>query len=197
MLFRSTAVSCNRLGSNFAVFGIAFFIAPLLSGCAGVPDEVEPVTGFELGRYLGTWYEIARLDHPFERGLSNITAEYSLREADGVRVINRGYSAEDKEWKQAEGKAFFVGDEETAMLKVSFFGPFYGGYNVIELDKQNYEWALVAGQNRAYLWILSRSSTMEPAVLEQLLETGKRLGFPVEELIWVDHDGSTQIPPAR
>ncbi len=117
----------------------------LLSGCSvGIPDGIEPVTGFEVNRYLGKWYEIARLDHSFERGLSNITAEYSLREDGNLRVLNRGYNIKKKKWQDAEGKAKFTGSNNIGSLKVSFFGPFYGGYNIIELDKQNYQYVMIA-----------------------------------------------------
>ena len=167
-----------------AIFGAA---------CTGAPEGVEPVTGFELDRYLGTWYEIARLDHSFERGLSNVTAGYSLRDDGGVRVVNRGYNAEDGEWDEAEGKAYFVGDEDVGQLKVSFFGPFYGGYNVIELDKNGYQYSMVAGPDRSYLWILSRTPDLDDAVLERLLAKAGELGFPLGELIMVEHDSS---PPA-
>ena len=109
------------------------FLLMLLAGCTGVPEGVQPVTGFELERYLGTWYEIARLDHPFERGLSRVTAEYSRRDDGGVRVVNRGYAAADGRWNQVEGKAYFVESPDLGRLKVSFFGPFYGGYNIFAL----------------------------------------------------------------
>ena len=168
-------------------------LAIFLSACTGAPEGVEPVSGFELDRYLGTWYEIARLDHSFERGLSNITANYSLRDDGGVRVINRGYNMEDGEWDEAEGKAYFVGDEDVGQLKVSFFGPFYGGYNVIELDKEGYQYSLVAGPDRSYLWILARSPDLDDAILERLLAKAGELGFPVGELIMVDHESP---PPA-
>ena len=102
-------------------------ITCLLTGCVGVPKGVKPVQGFALDRYLGRWYEIARLDHSFERGLSHVTASYSMREDGGVRVLNRGYSEKKKEWKTAEGKAYFVKGPDEGYLKVSFFGPFYGG----------------------------------------------------------------------
>src|SRR5210317_638547 len=123
-----------------------------LAGCMGVPEGTEPVMGFDLEPYLGKWYEIARLDHSFERGMSNVTAEYSLREAGGVRVINRGYLEKDDKWKEAEGKAYFVDDTSVGKLKVSFFGPFYGAYNVIALDKEAYQWSLVAGPDTKFLW---------------------------------------------
>lgn len=165
-------------------------VAIFLTACTGAPEGVEPVSGFELNRYLGTWYEIARLDHRFERGLSNVTATYSLRDDGGVRVINRGYDAEDGEWNEAEGKAYFVGDEDTGQLKVSFFGPFYGGYNIIELDKEGYRYSMVAGPDRSYLWILSREPDLDDAVLERLLAKAGELGFPLGELIMVEHGSS-------
>ena len=171
---------------------ILLSIIAITVGCTGKPDNVKPVSGFELDRYLGTWYEIARLDHRFERGLTNITADYSLRDDGGVKVINRGYNAEDQEWDEAEGKAYFVGDEDVGQLKVSFFGPFYGGYNVIELDKEGYQYSMVAGPDRSYLWILSRSPDLDDAVLNRLIAKAGELGFPIGELIMVDHDS----PPA-
>jgi len=164
------------------------FLAVFAAGCTGVPEGVDTVKGFELDRYLGTWYEIARLDHPFERGLSNITANYSLRDDGGVKVINRGYDVAKQEWDEAEGKAYFVGDKDVGQLKVSFFGPFYGGYNVIELDQEGYQYSMVAGPDRSYLWILSRSPDLDDAVLDRLVAKARELGFPIGELIMVDHD---------
>lgn len=158
----------------------------LLTACAGVPDGVEPVSGFEVQRYLGKWYEIARLDHPFERGLSNISAEYSLREDGDIRVLNRGYNESKQKWEEAEGRAKFVGSSDIGRLKVSFFGPFYGGYNIIALDKQGYQYVMIAGNDRDYLWILSRTPQLDPAVRETLVKQAADLGFPVRELIDVE-----------
>lgn len=158
-----------------------------LGGCASVPEGVQPVTGFELDRYLGRWYEIARLDHRFERGMSNISATYSMRDNGGVNVLNRGYKPAKGKWDEATGKAYFVGDSDVGQLKVSFFGPFYGGYNIIELDKENYQYALVAGPNRKYLWILARTPELNQDVLSMLVNKAKQLKFPTDELIYVDH----------
>lgn len=133
-----------------------------LGGCLGMPQSVKPVNEFQLDSYLGTWYEVARLDHSFERGLSNISAQYSLRDDGGVKVINRGYSIEKGEWKEAEGKAYFVEGSDQGYLKVSFFGPFYGSYVVFELDKQGYQYAFVSGPDTDYLWLLSRTATSRP-----------------------------------
>lgn len=167
------------------------FCLPLMfvAACAGVPKGVEPVSEFELERYLGTWYEIARLDHRFERGLSKITAHYGPRDGGGVTVLNRGFDAEAGEWKDAIGRAYFVEDESMGKLKVSFFGPFFGGYNIIALDKEGYAWAMVAGPDRSYLWILSRTPKLPETTLSVLVEKARSLDFPVDGLIYVDQEG--------
>jgi len=159
----------------------------LLSGCTGMPAGVEPVRGFELDRYLGTWYEVARLDHSFERGLERITATYTLREDGGVRVLNRGFDTAAGAWREAEGKAYFVGASDVGQLKVSFFGPFYGGYNVIALDQVGYRWVMVCGPDTDYLWILSREPTLPEGVLPRLLEQAAKAGFDTGKLIYVQH----------
>jgi apolipoprotein D and lipocalin family protein len=158
-----------------------------LSACTGIPEGIEPVDNFELEPYLGTWYEIARLDHSFERGLSNVTASYSLREDGGVAVLNRGYRADKDEWDEARGKAYFIGDPGIGRLKVSFFGPFYGAYNVFALG-DNYEFSLVAGPDRSYLWILARKPRLPQAVLDELLSKAAAAGYNTSELILVEHD---------
>lgn len=158
----------------------------LLGGCATVPAGVEPVSPFVLARYLGTWYEIARLDHSFERGLSRVTAEYSLAEDGSVRVVNRGYSERDQQWKQAEGRALFAGQTDQGFLKVSFFGPFFGSYVIIDLDP-DYRHALVCGPSRSYLWILARTPTLPDAVSQRLIARAAALGFATDSLIFVEH----------
>ncbi|EON3357345.1 outer membrane lipoprotein Blc [Yersinia enterocolitica] len=177
-----------RLWSKLSVI-----TATLLSVACGVtpPKDVKIVDNFQLPRYLGTWYEIARLDHSFERGLSNVTANYSPRDDGGVKVINRGYNAKKQQWQESIGKAYFIGSPQQASLKVSFFGPFYGGYNVIDLDDE-YQHALIAGPNREYLWILSRTPTIDNQTRDRLVSVAKNYGFPVEELIWVKQG---EIPP--
>ncbi|MGB1800040.1 MAG: lipocalin family protein [Gammaproteobacteria bacterium] len=159
----------------------------LLSGCTSLPEDIKPIIGFELDRYLGTWYEIARLDHSFERGLSKVTADYSMREDGGVRVINRGYNAEKNKWNEAEGKAYFVDGPNIGKLKVSFFGPFYGGYNILALDKENYQYSLVAGPGLNYLWILARTPDLDQSIIIELVKKAKSLGFPVKDLMYVSH----------
>jgi apolipoprotein D and lipocalin family protein len=167
---------------------LLLLLSALLSGCTGMPTGVKPVEDFDVHRYLGKWYEIARLDHSFERGLSKVTAEYSLREDGGVKVVNRGFSSKDNEWDEAEGKAYFVGPENEGFLKVSFFGPFYGSYIVFELDKENYEYSFISGPDTSYLWLLSRSPSVSDDVLERFMTQVSDLGFDTESLIFVEQD---------
>ena len=167
--------------------GLILLLTLALTGCLGMPDKVTPVQEFELENYLGTWHEIARLDHSFERGLTKVTADYSLRDDGGVKVVNRGYSVENQEWKEAEGKAYFVDGEETGYLKVSFFGPFYGSYVVFELDKADYQYAFVSGPNNDYLWLLAREPQIEKSVIDKFLSMSKERGFDTEQIIFVDH----------
>lgn len=167
------------------LFGIASF---LLSGCMGMPQGIAPVNDFEVDNYLGQWFEIARLDHSFERGLDHVTAEYSLRDDGGVTVKNRGYSAEKKVWKEAEGKAFFVDSQDDGFFKVSFFGPFYSSYVIFELDKENYQYAFVSGYNTSYLWLLSRTPTVDEEIKAKFIKRATEAGFDIDKLIFVDHD---------
>lgn len=160
----------------------------LLTGCLGMPKDVAPVQNFDLDRYLGKWYEIARLDHSFERGLEEVTAEYSLREDGGVKVLNRGFSPADGEWREAEGKAFSVDDPLEGYLKVSFFGPFYGSYVIFELDTENYQYAFISGPDTSYLWFLSRTPTVEDQLLQRFIQRAQSLGFDTERLIFPTHN---------
>ncbi|MDR8522628.1 lipocalin family protein [Shewanella fidelis] len=157
----------------------------LLSACTSLPSGIEPVKGFELPRYLGTWYEVARLDHSFERGLNQVTATYSMRDDGGVKVVNRGFSVAEQAWDEAEGKAYFVDSPDIGHLKVSFFGPFYGAYVVYELDNQDYQYAFITSYNREYLWFLSRTPTVDDTLKQQFIEQAKKLGFATEQIIWV------------
>jgi apolipoprotein D and lipocalin family protein len=166
---------------------LLFFIPFLIFSCVSIPEGVSPITGFDVQRYLGTWYEIARLDHSFERGLERVTAEYSLREDGGIKVVNKGFDPQKKRWKSAVGKAFFVGGSDTGRLKVSFWGPFYASYNIIHLDKKNYAYALVCGPRKSYFWILSRKPYMEETLKSELIAKAKDWGFETDKLILVAH----------
>jgi apolipoprotein D and lipocalin family protein len=160
------------------------FLGLGLTGCSytSIPEGVTPVSPFKLEAYLGTWYEIRRLDHSFEEGLTEVTATYSRREDGGVKVINKGYSAEDDEWDQAEGKAYFVDEENTGRLKVSFFGPFYGGYNIAKLSP-NYDMALIIGPTKEYAWLLSKTPTPPKAQCDDFLKTAEALGIKDDQWI--------------
>jgi apolipoprotein D and lipocalin family protein len=177
---------------SYHKISVALLVGAICAGCAtSPPANVNPVTGFDVDRYLGTWYEIARLNHRFEQGLSSVTAEYSLNDNAAIKVLNRGYNAEKDKWNSAEGKAKFRGDETVGSLKVSFFGPFYGGYHIVVLD-DDYQHVLVAGPSRNYLWILARSPELEEPVYQQLVDTAHELGFPTNELIRVIHRGHSE-----
>lgn len=167
---------------------LSIVIVLFMMGCVGIPENVKPVDHFKLEKYLGKWYEIARLDHSFERGLIRVTADYSLRDDGGVKVLNRGYSVKENSWKQVEGKAYFVRGADQGYLKASFFGPFYGSYIIFELDHENYQYSLVSGPNKSYLWILSRAPKMEEALKNALIAKASAAGFDTSQLIFIDHE---------
>lgn len=178
-----------RNGSRRTPAALLVLALLVLGGCSYAPPKgVEVVTPFELERYLGHWYEIARLDHSFERGLSNVNATYRKRADGSIEVINRGYNDKRGAWQEAVGKAKFTGATDVGSLKVSFFGPFYGGYNVVALDRQNYRWAMVMGPDRDSLWILARDKQLPDEVRQQLVNQAAELGIDVSQLIWVEHN---------
>jgi apolipoprotein D and lipocalin family protein len=155
--------------------------------CSTIPRGAVAVKPFNKEKYLGKWYEIARLDFKYERNLNNTTAEYSFNKNGSIKVVNRGFNYKKGKVVQAIGKAKFTGAENIAMLKVSFFGPFYGGYNVIALDEE-YKYALVAGDRLKYLWILSRETTIPEDIKKKYLEIAQKIGYNTSDLIWVEHD---------
>ena len=163
-------------------------LSVFFSGCSGIPDGLTPVTGFETEKYLGKWYEIARLDHPFERKMSNVSAIYTKVGHDQIAVLNRGFDETQKKWKQISGKARLIADKNTGSLKVSFFGPFYSGYHIIALDKEAYRYAMVTGPKRSYLWILSRSKSLDEKILAGLVSQAGKWGFETDQLIYVKQE---------
>lgn len=166
-----------------------------LVGCASTtpPEGISAVTPFELARYQGRWYEAARLDHSFERGMTDVSATYTPLPDGSVRVLNRGFDTAKGGWREAEGRAVFIGAPTTGSLKVSFFGPFYGGYHVAALDP-DYRWSIVMGPDRSYAWILTRDPRISPALKQDLTERIKALGIAPEALIWVSHDRQDPKP---
>jgi apolipoprotein D and lipocalin family protein len=163
--------------------------AIVFTSCATIPESAEAVSPFNKEKYLGTWYEIARLDFKYEKDLNNTTANYSINPDESIKVVNKGYNYVKDEWTEADGKAKFVDSDTIAKLKVSFFGPFYSGYNVIALA-DNYNYALVAGKNLDYLWILSRETTIPEDIKQDFLNQAKAIGYNIKDLIWVEHTDS-------
>jgi apolipoprotein D and lipocalin family protein len=168
--------------SAFVLFNILGFFS-----CATIPKGATAVEQFDNEKYLGKWYEIARLDFKLEKNLNNTTAEYSINKNGSIKVDNNGYNTKKEKWNQAIGKAKFVGSENTAMLKVSFFGPFYGGYNVIAIDP-DYKYALIAGSSLEYLWILSREKTIPEEVKNNYLKIAQEVGYDTSQLLWIEHN---------
>lgn len=157
------------------------------NSCVSIPKGAVAVKPFDKEKYLGKWYELARLDFKYERNLNNTTAEYSLNDNGTIKVDNIGYNTLKERWEQATGKAKFVGEENVAMLKVSFFGPFYSGYNVIAIDN-DYKYALVAGKSLKYLWILSRETNIPDDIKEKYLKIAEGIGYNTDNLLWIKHD---------
>ncbi len=163
------------------------FIMTGLYSCTTIPEGAVAIKPFNKEKYLGKWYEIARLDFKYERDLNNTSAKYSLNDNGTIKVDNQGYDTVKGKWTQAIGKAKFVGEENIAMLKVSFFGPFYSGYNVIAIDDE-YRYALVAGNSLKYLWILSRETNIPVEIKDKYLKIAEEIGYNTNDLIWVKHD---------
>lgn len=160
-----------------------------LNACKSVkvPDGVEVVENFEAKKYMGEWYEIARFDFKFEKDMSNVTANYTLNDDGSVKVVNKGYNYVKQKWQEKEGKAKFIDRKDQGALKVSFFGPFYSGYNVVAMDP-NYENVLVFGETTDYIWILSRNKTIPEKVKQKFLDKAKAKGYDLNRLVWTKHD---------
>lgn len=179
----------NRKIKNKALSAtlLSIGMAALFTSCASMPKNAQPIEDFEIQKYLGSWYEIARFDFRFEKDLNNVMAQYSLNDKQNVVVVNSGYNVKKEKWVSAKGVAKFRGSKNSATLKVSFFGPFYSGYNVIALDKE-YRYALVAGKNLKYLWILAREKSIPEAIKTHYLQIAQEVGYDTSGLIWVEHN---------
>ncbi len=169
----------------YLLSGIIIMIG--LSSCSTIPKGVVAVKPFDKVRYLGKWYEIARIDFKYEKDLNNTTAEYTLNTDGTIKVDNKGYNTKEGKWQQAIGKAKFVGDNTIAMLKVSFFVPFYAGYNVIAIDS-DYKYALIGGASFDYLWILSRETSNTKEIKNKYLKIATDFGYETSNLLWISHD---------
>ncbi len=170
----------NLLAAVAIIAGILLIILP---GCKTIPKGVKAVKPFDPAKYMGRWYEIARMDFRFERNLEQVTATYTLQENGIIRVDNRGYDTVQRKWKQSIGRAKASGTLDEGKLKVSFFGPFYAGYNVIAIDP-DYQYALIAGKNRKYLWLLSRQKTVPEEIRESYLRLASQYGYNTKLLVW-------------
>jgi len=178
----------NRFNPRYTVLLFsAVCILCLYSGCATIPKGASAVTNLDKAKYLGKWYETARFDFSFEKDLNNTTAEYTLRKDGYIAVLNKGYNYRKNKWESAQGKARFRGADTVGELEVSFFGPFYGGYNIIALDP-DYKYALIAGSSTKYLWILSREKTIPDEIKQSYLATAESAGYDTGRLIWVEHN---------
>jgi apolipoprotein D and lipocalin family protein len=162
------SVAAKTMGLRY--FAIA--VSLLLCGCLGAPRGVDPITNFDAGRYMGDWFAVMRIENSFERGLSNVSATYSIRPDGYVGVVNRGFDRAKCRWRSIEGRASFQGAPNIASLA---------------LDHEHYRWAMVAGPTRGYLWILAREARLDQVRIDTLMEKARELKFPIEELVSVDH----------
>lgn len=171
-------------------FGLLIIL--LLSGCATIAEGLVPVTGFDVERYMGKWYEIERLDNQYERGLSNVSAEYRLLPDGRIEVVNHGFNSRRNSWSTVTGRAWFEGNnKDVGSLKISFGSPFDGTYNILLLDTQ-YRYAMVAGTDRDDLWILSREPQLDKAIIDSLVAKAKEWGFPTTNLLFVEQKALKQ-----
>lgn len=175
----------NNLSYLNLVFSLSILF--LSTACSMIPPGVEVETNFEKEKYLGKWYEIARIDFKYEKDLNNTTAHYSKLPNGTIKVVNRGYNTKEKVWQEAIGKAKFVDSERLGQLKVSFFGPFYAGYNILSVDN-DYQYALVGGGKFNYLWILARKPEIPEEIKNHYLEIADQFGYHVKDLIWINHN---------
>ena len=165
---------------------VIFITAILLGNCSSQNRmmNTKTIQKLDLERYFGTWYEIARYDHRFERGLQGVTATYSMRDDGKIKVVNRGYkNSLDGTLDVATGKAKLT--DEPGKLKVSFFWIFYGDYYILELDN-DYQWVLIGSSSPKYLWILSRTPKLDEPVKNRILELARERGYDTSKLIWVE-----------
>lgn len=162
---------------------LVFSVFTFLS-CKTIPKDVKPVAPFDIKRYSGTWYEIGRKDHKFEKGLIKVTATYVVDEKGKVRVTNKGYNVFSGKWKEVKGKAKLVNEGKEGRLKVSFFGPFYSPYTVIAIDA-DYENAMVIGKDKAFLWLLSKKPEMSGEIKQRYLQIAEEYKIKTDNIIWV------------
>lgn len=168
---------------------ITILLAGVLAGCVTYGKNtsqpaIVPVKHFKADRYLGKWYEVGRVENRFERGMIKTTAEYSLNNDGTIKVVNGGFDPAQNKYRDVTGKAKFTRGRDEAALKVSFFGPFYGAYNVVALD-DNYQWAIVSGSSKKYFWVLSRKPNLTASLKAKAIAVAKDLGIDPQNIKWV------------
>lgn len=178
-------IKYSKILAPFLVLAILFVV----KGCSYKPSNVHGVSDFNPEKYMGVWYEIARFDFRFEKDLDNVSAVYTLNDKGDIEVLNSGYNYKKQQWEKAQGLAKSVAGKDIGELKVSFFGPFYSGYNVLSIE-DNYSYGLVGGKDLDYLWILSREKQIPEQVKTAFLQKASSLGYDTTKLIWVKQDKS-------
>lgn len=166
-----------------------FFILIALAFMFGCKTKkgLETVSPVDLDKYKGTWYEIARFDHSFERNLSCVSATYTIRKDGKIDVLNKGYNSKKDKWSEANGIAKVPNANIPGEIKVSFFRPFYGDYFIMKLD-EDYNHVLVGSPTREYLWVLSRSKKMNDEVYADYIAFAEKKGFDVSKLLKINQD---------
>lgn len=177
---------------------LVFFVAStsyLMFGKLGIPEGLTAVKPFDINRFSGTWYEVARLDHGFEKGLSHVTANYTVgKDGNGIQVLNKAFNAKTNRWESSLARVAFIDQPDEGRLKVSFFGPFYGSYNIIDLDQKDYSYAMVTGPGKQFFWILSRKPTLDNKAMQTLIKKAIDMGFKLEKIVYVDQRENTAPP---
>ena len=164
---------------KYLLFVLGLF---LLVGCSSKNPQLDTVKRIDLKKYLGTWYEIARYEHSFEKDCKNVTATYSLKENNEIKVINKCTNSINNKTKEAIGSAYST-DETNTKLKVSFFWPFYGDYWILDIDN-DYTYALIGEPSRKYFWILSREKQLSSNLKKEILNKLPNYGYDTKSLIW-------------
>lgn len=183
----------KKLLSKYTIGSVLIVALGMLifGSCATMPEGATVVKPFDKKQFLGKWFEIARMDYRFEKNLINVMAIYSLKDDGNIRVVNKGFDTVKKKWKMVKGKAKFRNASDEGALKVSFFGPFYSGYNVLAVD-DDYTYALIAGDDLDLLWILSRSKEIPESVKAEYLKIAEDLGYKTSDLTWVTQNDDTE-----
>lgn len=173
----------NNIRTNMVGICLIIIASFFTISCMAQKTDNTPVGEFNLQRYLGNWYEIARMNHSFEKGISHAQANYTLQGDGSILVVNSGIKK--GKVKVSQGKAKLT--DTVGVLRVSFFGPFYSDYRVLMVDP-DYQYALVGSRKDKYLWILSRTPVLSDTVLCEILREAGDRGYRTDGLIWVEHD---------